>query len=314
MNQIPPSLPLAVSPDGSPATAAAMFGGAALDVADPGTPYRAPRDAAEAMLCRLFADLTGAGRVGIDDGFFTLGGDSIGATRLVRRAREAGLGFAVRDVFAQPCVAGLASIGTRMAPAPSPDAWPTPVQPAPMDPGLRARLVEAAPHAEDILPLTPLQQGLAFESLTRIQAGREDPYHLQIRIDLVGPLDTVRLRGAWLQLIGRHAALRLAVVLAALEQGLALLLPPQLDWRDHGEREGGLPALLAADRAERFDLAGGTLLRLHLLRVAPDRHHVLLACHHLVLDGWSIPVLLGEVAALYRGEALPPAPPWQAHL
>jgi acyl carrier protein len=88
---------------------------------------RAPRTAREELLCGLFAEVLGAERVGVDDSFFDLGGDSIVSIQLVSRAREAGLVLTPRDVFAAKTVAALAQAAvekpaaeTTFAPAPGP--------------------------------------------------------------------------------------------------------------------------------------------------------------------------------------------------
>ena len=100
-----------------------------------GQVYRAPRSSMEVLLCALYEELTGASQVGLDDGFFALGGDSITSIRLVSRARQSGLGFSVRDVFAHPTVAALAQVAQAVEQdvlsVPAPTAGPiglTPIQ------------------------------------------------------------------------------------------------------------------------------------------------------------------------------------------
>jgi aryl carrier-like protein len=77
---------------------------------------RAPRDEREELLCALFAELLGVDRVGIDDSFFDLGGDSIASTRLAGAARAAGLAITIREVFAHKTVAALAEATRDIAP------------------------------------------------------------------------------------------------------------------------------------------------------------------------------------------------------
>jgi acyl-coenzyme A synthetase/AMP-(fatty) acid ligase/aryl carrier-like protein len=97
--------------------------------------HRAPTNDKEAVLCQLFAELTGASIVSIDDKFLSLGGDSISAIRLVSRARAAGLRFNVRDVFEHQTPAALASSSITSASMPSAasasaasSARPTPIE------------------------------------------------------------------------------------------------------------------------------------------------------------------------------------------
>ncbi|MGC5256004.1 amino acid adenylation domain-containing protein [Gordonia sp. DT218] len=87
-------------------------------------PYRAPRTPTEQALADLFGQVLGGGRVGADDSFFTLGGDSIGAIGLVSRARANGLHFTPRDVFERKTVAALARVATTQDPRPRLDELP----------------------------------------------------------------------------------------------------------------------------------------------------------------------------------------------
>src|SRR5262249_5690551 len=71
-------------------------------------------------------------------------------------------------------------------------------------------------------------------------------------------------------------------------------------------------------RAERFDLAAGPLIRFALIRLSAERHRLVLTNHHIVLDGWSMPVLVQELLALYAHEAdraaLPRVTPYRDYL
>ena len=183
-----------------------------------------------------------------------------------------------------------------------------------LDDALLERLARSLPGLEAVLPLTPLQHGLALESLRSAGA---DPYLVQLAVRLDGALDVAALRAAWAGLATRHAVLRLALPAAALEQGLGVLLRGEaIAWRwTEGELAdaAALEAWLAADRATAFDLEAGPPLRLALLREASERHWLVLSNHHALLDGWSGPVLLGELGALYRAGVTGEAGVWRRH-
>ncbi|MFF7235422.1 condensation domain-containing protein, partial [Streptomyces collinus] len=176
---------------------------------------------------------------------------------------------------------------------------------------------------EDVLPLSPLQEGFLFHSLYDDGAG-QDAYTVQLFVDLAGPLDPARLREAVTAVLRRHPNLRAGF--RAVRSGKPVqFVPRQVDlpWRE--EDLGGLPAqeadsaltrLCDTERAERFDLAAPPLLRCLLVRRADDLHRLVLTNHHILMDGWSVPVLLREVFTAYdRGaEALAPATPYRRYL
>ncbi|GLW93516.1 non-ribosomal peptide synthetase [Actinokineospora globicatena] len=170
---------------------------------------------------------------------------------------------------------------------------------------------------EDVLPLSPLQQGLLFHSEYGTET--EDPYLVQFVLDLDGPLDPAVLRVAAQALIDRHANLR--ACFRRRKSGEVLAPVPrevELPWRELELNESEWDGVLAADRAERFDLAQAPLLRVLLARLGEDRHRLLLTYHHILLDGWSTPLLARELFQLYtaKGDAskLPTVRPYKDYL
>ena len=123
-----------------------------------------------------------------------------------------------------------------------------------------------------------------------------------------GALDVERLHGAADALLRRHANLRGGIWHDGLERPIQVIAAEvELPWRqvDLSATDAELQSerrkqLLAADRAERFLLRKGPLLRFTLVRLGPRRHLLLLTNHHLVMDGWSLPVLLSELFCLYE--------------
>ncbi|OKK04806.1 non-ribosomal peptide synthetase [Streptomyces sp. CB03234] len=176
----------------------------------------------------------------------------------------------------------------------------------------------------DVLPLAPLQEGLVFHSLYS-ESGL-DVYATQLGIDLAGPVDPDTLRAAVAALLARHENLRAAFVHEGLARPVQVI-PAQADpaWHetdlsalDPERQRTELDRLTAAEAARRFDLTAPPLLRCALVRLAADRHRLVLTHHHLLLDGWSAPVLLEELIRLYHAggdaSALPPAPPYRSYL
>ncbi|TXS05249.1 non-ribosomal peptide synthetase, partial [Streptomyces sp. adm13(2018)] len=176
---------------------------------------------------------------------------------------------------------------------------------------------------EGVLPLSPLQEGLLFHSLLDDGEG-PDVYAVQLAVDLEGPLDANRLKDAMAALLRRHANLRAGFRSVRSGKPVQFLLREvDLPWREADltrlpveEREAALVRLADEDRAERFDLAAPPLIRCLLIRREEDLHRLVVTNHHILLDGWSMPVVLRELFTVYeQGEqALPPVTPYKNYL
>ena len=161
----------------------------------------------------------------------------------------------------------------------------------------------------DVLPLTPLQQGLLFHAGTG--HGGDDVYAVQLDVTIAGALDPQRLREAVHTVIGRHPNLA-ARFCAQFDQPVQLIpADPTAAWRyvelDAGDvdAEEQVQRLCADERAAVGDVGEQPVFRVALIRTAEDRHRFVLTNHHIVMDGWSLPILLGEIFAGYYGQRLP---------
>ncbi|MFJ3670272.1 non-ribosomal peptide synthase/polyketide synthase [Streptomyces sp. NPDC090106] len=269
-----------------------------------------PRTPLEEALCGLVAQVLGLERVGVEDDFFSLGGDSIVAMQLVARARAEGLAFSPRDVFRHKSAAGLATVTARAVAERTRDTVLLDLTDAE-----RAE-VAALPAGTDVLPVSPLQAGLLFHAA--LDSGDEGPdvYTVQVSYDLDGPLDPDRLRAAAQAVLDAHENLRSGF--CHLSSGRPVAVVPRtavLPWRQL-DLTGGpqdWPRLLEQER-RRFDPERPPLLRLLLARTGPDRHRLVLSHQHLLLDGWSLPLLTAEIWTRYTGRT-PAAPaPYREHL
>ena len=163
----------------------------------------------------------------------------------------------------------------------------------------------------DVLPLTPLQQGLLFHASTA-QAS-DDVYAVQLDITVTGPLDPHRLRDAVHTVVTRHPNLAARFCAQFDEPVQVIPADPVMAWR-YVELDGGgvdvdeqIQQVCAAERAAVCDLADPPAFRVALIRTAEDRHRFVLTFHHIVVDGWSMPILLQEIFASYYGQRLAPA-------
>ncbi|MFJ9442582.1 condensation domain-containing protein [Kitasatospora sp. NPDC101235] len=255
-----------------------------------------PRNRAEAALADIWAEALEVPRVGVADDYFALGGDSVLAIVVVARAAEAGLDVSVRDLFEARTIAGLSLTDDRLRTTPSPvTAADGPSATAP-----------SAAAADVDLPLTPLQEGILFHSLT---SGRQrDGYLVQAHCLVTGPVDLPLLRRAWEAVLAAEPALRTAFRLSGPEGPRRWIAPvatlpwTEKDWRDHDVR-AALAEHLRRDRAAGFDLEHPPLSRVAVFREARDRHRIVWTHHHLVLDGWSQQIVLRAVLDHYAGLA-----------
>ena len=186
------------------------------------------------------------------------------------------------------------------------------------------RLESSHPQIEDILPLSPLQEGLLFHA--QYDAQTADVYTVQLVLALQGPLDSAALQSAAQALLDRHASLRAGFQHEGLGRPVQIILPRVVPrWRsvdlsllDAADREPRLAEILAEDRAERFDIASPPLIRFVLIALSADEHRLLITNHHIAMDGWSMPVLVRELLTLYahKGDlgALPRVTPYRDYL
>ncbi|WP_409371045.1 non-ribosomal peptide synthetase, partial [Mycolicibacterium elephantis] len=168
----------------------------------------------------------------------------------------------------------------------------------------------------DVLPLTPLQQGLLFHANTA-HGVSDDVYAVQLDITLTGPLDEQRLAEAVQAVAARHP--QLAARFSDKFDAPVQILPadPAVPWRyldlvsSGGDIDQQITQLCAAERVAVCDLAFQPPLRAALIRSGIDEHRFILTNHHIILDGWSLPVLLGELFASYHRQWLPAAVPYR---
>ncbi|WP_345303642.1 amino acid adenylation domain-containing protein, partial [Lysobacter hankyongensis] len=275
---------------------------------------RPARTPVERTLATLFEELLGVRDIGIDHSFFDLGGDSIRSIQLVSRARRLGLALRPRDVFQSPTIAGLALV----AAAASERATADPAQ----TPGIAIADAVDARDGDETLPLSPLQEGLLFHLL--YEEGAADAYLVQTLCDLDGALSPDALRAAGDALLQRHPHLRASFVQSGAREPVQIIpRRVELPWRfvdlAHLDPDAARQACADIERDDaslRFDAARGPLLRMTLVRLANDRHRLILSNHHLLLDGWSMPLLVDELMALLRGQGdtLPTPVPYKTYL
>jgi amino acid adenylation domain-containing protein len=257
-----------------------------------------PRGAAEEILAGIWCEVLGLPRVGAGDHFFDLGGHSLLGTQVVSRARaRLGVEVPLRALFENPVLADLARRVEELR---------------------RAGALEGPP------PIAPVERGgplaLSFSQqrlwlLDRLEPGKAT-YNMPFVLHLAGTLDAGAFAAALGEIVRRHEILRTTFA----EQGGVphqLVHPPaapralpvvDLSGLDSARREAEAGCHIGREARRPFDLARGPVLRAALLRLAADEHVLLATLHHIAGDGWSFPILWGEMSQLYAGRALPQLP------
>jgi amino acid adenylation domain-containing protein len=274
------------------------------------TAYVAPSTEAETVLTEVWQRVLGFDQIGVHDNFFDLGGDSVVAIQVIAQSMARGLSLTPEQLFEHQTIAALA----RLVAAPAPFAGFSAA--ADLPPETLKRLLagreDLAASVEDLYRLSPIQEGMLFHAL---HGGEVAPYFEQVVFTYDRELDLDRLERAWQQAIERHPALRTAFVWQEVERPVQIvhrraeLACAQQDWRSLvlPEREARLRCFLAEDRARGFALNRAPLLRLTAIRWDDATWRLVWSYHHLVLDGWSVEMLLREVAALYAAADKPAA-------
>ncbi|MBA3485669.1 MAG: amino acid adenylation domain-containing protein, partial [Lysobacter sp.] len=260
--------------------------------------YEAPQGEVEEALARLWQELLDVPRVGRHDHFFELGGHSLLAVQLASRLHESlGVEMPLKLLFGTPTLAALAA------------ALPAPETPEPA-------LVPVT--RDQRLPLSLAQQRLWFVNRFDQQASLS--YHLPLSLRLTGALDVDALSGSLARIWERHENLRSFFPDDGGVPYLDFLAPSfvmpeqDLSTQPADAQLAALSEIMLQEARAPFDFARGPLVRVRLVRLAPEEHTLLVTMHHIISDGWSLAVLVRELGALYAAfhdgqpDPLPPLP------
>ena len=262
-------------------------------------PYVPPRTSVEEMLCDIWQEVLRVDRVGIDDNFFDLGGDSILTIKVIAKANAVGLDLNVRQLFQYQTVHELAQeLGSAQ------EGFAPVTETAPFSLISEADRAALPAGVVDAYPLTALQAGMLFHSELAPTAGY---YHDIFSFHLRLPFDAEALQAALQQLSNLHPVLRTSFNLSDFSEPLQLVheetavplrigdlrsLPP-------GEQEEYLAQWLGAEKQHRFDWRQAPLLRFQIERRSEESFQFSFSFHHAILDGWSVATMLTELFNVY---------------
>ncbi|MBZ4537736.1 amino acid adenylation domain-containing protein [Mycobacterium avium] len=254
--------------------------------------YRAPSNAIEEILAGIYADVLGLDRVGVDDSFFDLGGDSLLAMRVIA-AIETTLNadLSVRTVFEAPTVTQLA-------------------QRVSGDRGRRQPLVAVERPA--VVPLSFAQQRLWFIDQL---LGPSPIYNMAAALRLTGRLDADALGTALADVVARQETLRTVfpAVDGIPEQVVIPAERADLGWQvvdATGWPTDRLQQTIEAAARHSFDLATEIPLRARLFRITDDEHVLVAVLHHIAADGLSMAPLVADLGMAYASRCAGHAPGW----
>ncbi|HEY0229584.1 MAG TPA: condensation domain-containing protein, partial [Mycobacterium sp.] len=256
-----------------------------------GRVYRAPATPIEDILAGLYAQALGLVRVGVDDSFFDLGGDSLSAMRLIAAINTSlNTRLTVRALFDAPTVA-------QLAPRLNTDEI-----------GLEPLVAGERPA---IVPLSFAQNRLWF--LDQFQ-GPSAVYNMSVALRLSGQLDVDALGAAFTDLVARHESLRTVFPHVEGVPRQEVLPPSGFAW-DMVDATGWpsdqLQEKIGAIARQTFDLSAEIPLRASLFRVEADEHVLVAVVHHIAADGWSITPLVRDLGVAYASRCGGQAPGWE---
>jgi amino acid adenylation domain-containing protein len=251
--------------------------------------FVSPRNPVEEVLAAIWGDILGVVGVGINDHFFDLGGHSLLATQVVSRVRKVfGVEVPLRDLFERPSVAALAA---------------------------RIDEIRRGDHGQQSVPMLPASREgnlkLSYAQQRLWFLDRLDPnssvYNIPCALRLKGALDIAALERSLNAIVARHESLRSTIrdidgePAQVIQPEGSLNLPiTDLADRPANDRESEAKRVTEEESRRPFDLSSDLMMRGRILRLGEQDHILLLTLHHIAADGWSIGILLREIAAFYE--------------
>ncbi|KFY06569.1 hypothetical protein V492_07948 [Pseudogymnoascus sp. VKM F-4246] len=268
-----------------------------------------PSTEREVVLARLWARVLHIGQemaIGVDDSFFRLGGDSIGAMRLTTLARESEILLTVADIFTNPRLEDMAANSVLLTRAQDFRMEPFMLLQGRLNADRILKRIQKQYHIqkdaiEDAFPVTPLQEGLM--SLSVKQPGS---YMSQITLSLRPEVDIDHFMEAWQVTAERNSVLRSRLAYADF-QTVQFVVKEHIDWKTGSDLE----AYLVNDKRAKMGL-GKPLTRFAIIDTGDDERYFVLTAHHSLYDGWSLMLVMEELDHLFQNDQPRPAAPQYA--
>jgi amino acid adenylation domain-containing protein len=269
-----------------------------------GETFRAPRNELEQEIANIWAEVLGVKRVGIDDNYFVLGGDSIRSIQIVSRTRALGVSLDVERLFTRQTISKILDEN------PAPDSGEPQIQNQPFDLITEPDRTGLPNDVEDAFPMSPMLQGLLFHSQI------SDDYQIYVSsIRVAAPWNSGVLKTALHAVVVRHPFLRSSFDTVRFSQALQLvhrnvdvhLSTQDISGKTSEEQKGYIRALIESEKEQTFDWSQAPLLRFMAVKLSPESFELILSEPYL--DGWCVATLFRELVdtydALLSGKELP---------
>jgi amino acid adenylation domain-containing protein len=257
------------------------------------TEFMAPRDEKEKILAEIWQDVLRVDQIGVRDNFFELGGDSIRSIQVLARAQEKGVGFSLQRLFRNPTIEALANITDQNDD--QLDALREPF--AGLSEADRAKIPSGV---EDAYRIARLQNGMIFHSdLDKESAIFHDVF--SFRLDL--PYNRGVLESAIERLVQRHTIFRTSFHLDGFSEPLQLVhknvtvpfVEEDLRTWPAEKQRASLIAFVEKEKRCRFDWTQAPMMRLRVQRYSDKTFQFVVSFHHIIMDGWSLAMMLTEL-------------------
>lgn len=262
--------------------------------------YVAPRNEIEKCLCDIWQEVLHVDKIGINDNFFKVGGDSIIAIQVLSKSKMNGLIFSLKDIFEKKTISEL-SRSLHFEEINDGEIFeyiPPAFELTTMNKNLLEQQVGGR-FLSDAYPASPLQKGLFFQSAYN----DDDSYFVQ-HVNILENLDLEIFKEAWRVIVDKYDSLRMGFVLTEEGATACVLETAEMPFEYYDLRkfysDSKLKDFVSKDREKLFDLSNPPLMRISLLHIDENKFAVVWSFHHIILDGWSSMIVFEKVLEVYE--------------
>lgn len=270
------------------------------------TDYIAPKNEREQLLVNTWSEVLGIEKIGTEDNFFLLGGDSIKSIQISSRIRNLGYELSVKDLFSAQTISKLSNKLRQLAPTNTQVCENSKAKRRTSFLELINPKEKAQYEIEDVYPLSPMQEGMFYHAMLDPTS---EQYFQQTLIPLSGNLNIKAVEASMNDLIARYEILRTVFVHEGYERPLQLVLSErkiEVQFHDiqeaclNGSKHELIKSYCEEDKARKFDLSQDVLMRLTILQTGKNEYEWIWSYHHILMDGWCLGIIFHDFKELYK--------------